>query len=196
MVLSIPLGNSKLGLVPSFSTLAHTTCPGASEFCRLTCYAQRYIRQYKQTASAYQRNTDARSDASFVEAMITTIGAKPEFRIHVSGDFDSPAYIDKWTQIVTRCPDTKFWAYTRSWRTPELLPALNQLRALPNMQLFASTDPTISEDTPDGWRVAYLETDTRYRGMECLEQNGKMPDCKSCGYCFIKPKGNVKFLIH
>ena len=118
------------------------------------------------------------------------------FRIHVSGDFDSAAYIDKWTQIVERCPDTKFWAYTRSWRIPELLPSLNQLRDLPNMQLFASTDPTIPEPPPLNWRVAYLETDARYTGMVCLEQNGKMPDCKACGYCYLKPRGNVSFKIH
>jgi hypothetical protein len=74
---SIPLGNSKLGNIPSFSTLAHITCPGASEFCRLICYAERLIRQYKQTASAYQRNTDTRDLPNFVDDMVELIQRLP-----------------------------------------------------------------------------------------------------------------------
>jgi hypothetical protein len=57
-------------------------------------------------------------------------------------------------------------------------------------------DVTIIEPAPEGWRVATIEPEGRDRGMKCLEQVGKMPDCQSCGYCFRKPKGNVIFELH
>ena len=201
--LSIPLGNTKLGNIPSFSTLAHVTCPGASEWCRQVCYAQKLIIQYKNTASAYQRNTDARNKLGWADEMVSLINGNhwPEFRIHVSGDFDSAVYILRWCHITYQCPDTIFWAYTRSWNQPELLPALEMLRSLPNVQLFASIDPTMPNDIPEGWRVAFIDGDDRYKGMTCLEQRdpdskAKMPDCDACGYCQRKQRGNVRFIVH
>jgi len=177
-------GNSKLGKIGVVNREAGTTCPGASTECSTFCYAKKgmFVRfgiQAKYAASTMK-----------LPAKYT-----PMVRIHASGDFDTVEYIEFWISEVRAHPDTKFWAYTRSWVIPELLPALERLRTMPNMQLFASTDPSMPVP-PEGWRIAYLETDTRFRGMECLEQNGEMPDCKTCGYCFAKPAGNVKFLMH
>jgi hypothetical protein len=87
------------------------------------------------------------------------------FRIHVSGDFYSAAYTRKWIQIVKALPEVQFYAYTRSWRVETIKPALEELRTLPNMQLFASMDATIDEPAPEGWRVATIDPDQRYRGM-------------------------------
>ena len=115
--------------------------------------------------------------------------------------------------VVRNNPDTKFWAYTRSWNVPELLPHLETLRAMPNMQLFASCDTTMPMP-PEDWRVGYIIGDDRFRGMPCLEQAcskecptdcagnpkkghvSKLPDCKTCGYCPIKTRGNVGFKLH
>lgn len=201
--LSIPLGNTKLGNIPSFSTLAHVTCPGASDWCRKVCYAQKYIRQYKQTSNAYQRNTDARNDSGWVDEMVKTINryAWPEFRIHVSGDFDSEKYVYQWIRIINSCPVTTFWVYTRSWSQPEILPALEVLKGLANVQVFASIDETMPDDIPLGWRVAYINTDARFKGMQCLEQRAdgdkaKRSDCDACGYCQRKGSGNVAFGVH
>lgn len=195
-------GNTKLGRqVSVINREAGATCPGESEFCK-HCYALKgmFVRfgiQAKYAAS--------------------TIKLPGKFRllcrIHASGDFDSLDYIAAVLEMVQHHPDTLFWAYTRSWRLPELRQGLETLRAEPNMQLFASNDPTIPEPTPDGWRVGYIETDTRQKGMMCLEQQhsaqcppncdrnpkyhvGKMPDCQTCGYCFVKPAGHVGFYIH
>ena len=136
-------------------------------------------------------------------------------RIHVSGDFYSEEYIQNWIDIVNGCPSVQFYAYTRSWNTP-MLGKLEELRALPNIQLLASVDQTMPMP-PIGWRVAYMATDSRFRGMRCLVQQhsklcapncdgkkhktgpthiGKLPDCKACGACFIKTLGNIEFAIH
>lgn len=179
-----PKGNTKLGKLGVINRQAGTTCPGASQACELFCYAKKgnFLRFGLQ--KRYGEST-------------LNIPAKlpAAVRIHASGDFDTVEYIEFWIERVQLSPGTKFWAYTRSWDVPSLLPSLEVLRAQPNVQLFASTDSSMPTP-PENWRVAYVETDTRFTGMECLEQNGKMPDCKACGYCFRKPKGNVKFLMH
>ena len=143
-------------------------------------------------------------------------------RIHVSGDMDTVIYIQMLIAWVTRHPDTYFWGYTRSWTQPDLLPHLEILRALPNMQLFGSTDPTMSLP-PEGWRIAgiNLPEETRVKGLVCpyercknscprdctgnTKKNAKrglpphermLPDCKTCGYCILKTRGNVLFNTH
>ena len=128
-------------------------------------------------------------------------------------DFDTVEYIHFAIEVVRNNPDTRFWAYTRSWNVPELLPHLETLRAIPNMQLFASCDTTMPMP-PEDWRVGYIIGDDRFRGMPCLEQAcskecptdcvgnprkghvSKMPDCETCGYCPIKTRGNVGFYLH
>ena len=197
--ITVSPGNTKLGKMPNFSISAGSTCPGKSEFCQ-GCYAQKGFFQMPRLKSSYAQNLEATQGDTFVDAMIGHIQQATRkvkvFRIHVSGDFYSATYIRKWIQIVKALPEVRFYAYTRSWRVKTIKPALEELRALPNMQLFASMDITIIEPAPEGWRVATIEPDPRYRGMKCLEQVGKMPDCQACGYCFRKTRGNVIFQLH
>ena len=82
-------------------------------------------------------------------------------RIHVTGDFDTVTYIEAWIRLLHQHPWVSAWGYTRSWRIPELLPILEELRKLPNIQLFASMDSSIEELPPIGWRRAWLEGDER-----------------------------------
>jgi hypothetical protein len=82
-------------------------------------------------------------------------------RLHVSGDFDTVDYINTWIARLTQRADVTMWCYTRSWRVPELLPALERLRALPNVQMFASMDVSTPELPPKGWRRAWIDGDER-----------------------------------
>lgn len=75
----------------------------------------------------------------------------PSFRIHVSGDFHRIDYIRAWIRICRSFPQTRFWGYTRSWAVPELAGNLAELRDIPNVQLFASTDPDMPLP-PRGWQ--------------------------------------------
>jgi hypothetical protein len=195
-------GNGKVGKhVSIVNRQAGTTCPGKSPWC-IHCYAEH--------GNFKRFGLQAKFGAKILEL---PVNIRELFRWHVSGDFDTIAYINMAIDYMMAHPCTKFWAYTRSWDVPELLPALETMRALPNMQLFASVDETMVEP-PTGWRVAFLETDNRFSGVTCLEQacsktcppdcDGKpknghvaiMPDCEACTYCFRKPKGNVRFLLH
>jgi len=78
-------------------------------------------------------------------------------KLHVSGDFFSTAYIAAWTVIARRLPDVVFWIYTRAWRVADFLPALTDLSACPNVQLWFSHDTTSGEPPLiEGVRRAFL----------------------------------------
>jgi len=190
-------GNTKLGSVFTFSLPSFSTCPGASSWCRKHCYSMRYERLRPTCRSAYERNLLlAKNPKRFTKIIIgILLRILSCVRIHVSGDFWSPAYIDAWRQICIAFPQTKFWTYTRSWIIPELLDPLIQLKALPNVELFASTDPTMPLPFPD-WRGAFVNTDKRANGLLCRQQEGILSSCLTCGYCFRKKSGNVIFKVH
>ena len=183
-------GNRKLGGgVGTINRMPGATCPGASTWCKQYCYAKKglFIFQHMRYQSQTITIPDKLSKA---------------VRVHAAGDFDTVEYIAWIHTVALEHPATLFWAYTRSWRVPSLVDALERLRALPNFQLFASVDQTIAEMPPHGWRVAYMDGDARFKGMVCLEQredgNGAkfMPNCKACTYCFRKTRGNVAFIPH
>ena len=178
-------GNAKLGKhVGAVNRLAVGTCPGASDWCKSVCYADRYTHRWPRIAGLYQGD------------LVLPEVPRPAVRIHASGDFDTVGYVREITKWVESHPGTRFWAYTRSWRVRRLVPALETLRALPNMQLFASVDASIHDVPPAGWRVAFIEGDPRYQGPTCMEQTGTQPDCESCGYCFVGHRNNIGFKEH
>lgn len=132
------------------------TCPGATVECEAICYAKRIS---GPNVEQYQRNS--------ITDQVPPIPAECKvLRIHISGDFDSVSYIQQWIARLRERPDVTCWAYTRSWRVRDLLPHLVELRALPNMQLFASMDPTCKELPPIGWRRAWIHRQ---------EPNGEWP---------------------
>jgi hypothetical protein len=143
-------GNRKIGMgVFTYSRPAGResgTCPGSTEECEAICYAKRIV---GPVFLGYLRNRGADVPEIPQEAKL--------LRLHVSGDFDSSEYIENWIDQLTRRPDVTCWAYTRSWRVPELLESLERLRALPNMQLFASMDASCEELPPTGWRRAWID---------------------------------------
>jgi len=190
-------GNIKVGPILTFSLPSRFTCPGASRWCAKHCYAARFERIWPNCRLAYSRNLLLTWNIPrFVRLMLRNIPKNlPVLRIHVSGDFHDPSYIYGWIKIARARPRTQFWAYTRSWTMPTLLPALEQLRALPNCHIFASVDPDMP-DPPAGWRVAYLDIDPRAQGVPCLHQHGKAKSCFECRYCFRPGKGNVVFKVH
>jgi hypothetical protein len=210
-------GNLKIGAdVYTYSRLpgggAVGTCPGASDECERICYAKRIGGVVRDL---YVTNSDTDDVPELPDECQV-------LRLHVSGDFNSAAYVEKWIARLTARPDVQCWAYTRSWRVPSLLPALERLRALPNVQLFASMDQSIDEAPPDGWRRAWIDGDPRagvplnelahvadldagersqraFDGVPtlvCPEETKHKANCAECGYCFRGHRNDVTFLRH
>lgn len=153
--------NSKLGpLIHSWSIPADRhTCPGASGLCRARCYAKRGFFRTGGVDRAYTRNYEYSLTDQFVDWMLNELTYRMvnTVRIHVAGDFYSIEYIDKWINIIESAKRCTFFAYTRSWRKDEMLPALIRLSKLPNMELWWSIDrETGPAPTIRGVRRAYM----------------------------------------
>jgi hypothetical protein len=96
---------------------------------------------------------------SLALAWITSLFVRV-LRVHASGEFYDEPYVRKWIAIAKATPRVKYFAYTRSWRKPELVEALKELAKLPNVILWWSCD---RESGPPpvvkGVRRAYLMVD-------------------------------------
>lgn len=197
LCVSLGLGNQKVGKVWTFSLPSFVTCPGASNWCREHCYARRLERFRANCRQAYLRNLALSLDPDhLVDKVLAALPEDAEhMRIHVGGDFYSRDYIECWINICEARSATRFWSYTRSWSLSELLPSLERLRALPNVELFGSTDPDMPSP-PTGWRVAFIKDDPRATGLVCPHQQGLLPSCLACGYCVHPRQGNVVFNVH
>jgi Gene product 88 len=190
-------GNAKVGRVWTFSLPSFLTCPGASPWCREHCYAWRFEKVRPNCRRAYIRNLALSLEPErFVTEVLGTLPEDaPLVRVHVGGDWYSSEYATSWLSICQARPHTLFWAYTRAWSVAALRPALEQLRALSNVNVFASTDPQMPPP-PEGWRAAFIDIDPRASGMPCRHQQGEVDSCLECGYCFREDAGNVVFKVH
>lgn len=188
------------------------TCPGSSLECRSICYAVRPVKEEGAVFQMWKSNAGNYVPELPADAKL--------LRLHISGDFDTVEYIQNWIKRLEERPDVICWAYTRSWRVAELLPHLELLRGLPNVQLFASMDGSIVEMPPRSWRRAWIDGDVRGgtpqdvaahtedpvthnlvtleggRSYVCPEETKRTPNCEACGYCFKGTANDVTFLRH
>lgn len=200
-------GNLKLGQSKGFYTYSKLpglpsphggSCPGATDTCLRVCYAFRV----RETPLVWQMWTENTKQGLGVPRLPRDAKV---VRFHVSGDFDSIGYVISWCIAADQNPDVRFFGYTRSWRVPELLPDLERLRVLPNVQLFASVDESSKDKyqwPPDGWRWAWLgepHLRTIWRpapAYVCPETTGRKPNCEACNYCILGKRGDVVFPLH
>ena len=190
-------GNTKVGRVWTFSLPSFVTCPGASAWCRQHCYASRLERLRPNCRRAYVRNLALSLEPhQFVGRVLESLPEDAALvRLHVGGDFYSREYVQNFLDICLARPNVQFWSYTRSWSATAMRLDLEQLRGLPNVQMFASTDPDMPLP-PDDWRAAFIDIDPRASGMSCRHQQGEVDSCLECGYCFRENAGNVVFTVH
>jgi hypothetical protein len=112
-------GNTKLGRsIFTFSIPSGSTCPGQSPLCPARCYAAAGQFLLASVQAAYRRNLLAAHQADFVARIVREIHRRDVclLRVHVSGDFFAAWYVRRWVEIARRCPATRLFAYTRSWR--------------------------------------------------------------------------------
>ena len=143
---SLSTTNSKLAKdgIASFNLVPIETCPGAGS-CAKYCYADTgsYLRFWKTTMPPRVANWLASQKPDFVEKMNAMFGDVKKkgkikaIRVHDSGDFYSPDYIKKWTEIARANPELMFYAYTKSHH-PKLREHLNELEKLPNFNVVQS----------------------------------------------------------
>lgn len=102
--------------IPAYKTKSgKVTCPFADK-CVKYCYAQKGAYIWGNVSPAFEARYVATKQDDFQEKMISEVKKKrADFvRIHDSGDFYSKSYRDKWFEIMSALPNTKFYAYTNS----------------------------------------------------------------------------------
>lgn len=187
--------NDSLG-VHTFNIPAWSTCPGRTEFCAASCYARKGNFLYGNViAGQHARFEDSRLP-DFVERMTREIVRRGVtlLRIHSSGDFYSLTYLEAWREIARRCPGTRFFVYTRTWRIPEYRAALDAISE-PNLVVWYSTDPSMSTETlaqlAGSPRVAYIHDPKigayaeDMPAVNCKKQlDPEKKDCTNCALCW------------
>jgi hypothetical protein len=219
-------GNTKLGsLIHQWSipSAIRKICIGATLLCLALCYAAQGHYRQGNVKQALARNYDLSRRNGFIAAICMWLNSLfvRVLRIHASGEFYSAAYAQKWITIVKRNPKVFFYAYTRSWRDPDVLPRLVELAALNNFQLWFSCDrETGAPPLIPGILRAYLmvddndipafEVDLIFRDnkktvlkkvndvLVCPPENGVTDlTCSQCQYCFrTKRRQNDANLYH
>ena len=93
-------------------------------------------------AKLHQQNYEFSSTPGFASWCIREIRQRGIriLRVHTAGDLYNVEYAEKWLTIATSLPNVKFFGYTRSWRSPEILPVLRSIGRLPNFSLWYSID--------------------------------------------------------
>lgn len=170
-------------------------------------------------AKFHARNEEFSRTVDFVPFMIAQVKLNlcPVVRVHVAGDFYDAEYVEKWVTIAKATPRTTYFAYTRSWAVPEILPSLIRLSQSPNVCLWFSSDLELgSPPLVGGVRVAYMaindvdagnappDCDLVFRDrpdkpmkrangvMVCPAENGvpgrMKHTCTSCGICWDRQR--------
>ena len=137
--ISMQKKNKKMGPTENigfliFSIPAVFTCPYATGLCMKYCYCKSDYR-FDSITKSHVRNWVESQKADFIENCVKYIhdaiytkkgdirkafrkkdGTLKDIciRIHEAGDFYNETYFLKWCEIARRCPDYKFYAYTKS----------------------------------------------------------------------------------
>ena len=103
------------GITAYKSVTGKIICPFAKD-CIKYCYAQKGAYSWSNVKPAFERRYELTKTLSFVPLMIDEIKKKKAdfIRIHDSGDFYSPLYVQKWISIAEALPNVNFYAYTKS----------------------------------------------------------------------------------
>ena len=184
---SISKGNTKMGKVPSFSTMPGKTCSKlACRTCLKECYAMKAVRKYKETRNAYTRNTRLALDHR--EELFSQLGTflarkNPEFfRFHVAGDIPDQDYLDRMYQIARDNPDTSFLAFTKRYY-------LTYAKRPKNMTIVFSAWPGVKfhrkRGIPVAWMVDKAGVEQRHLNRNVIWCPGH---CETCGMCWALPQ--------
>lgn len=123
---------------------------------------------------------------------------EPFFRIHDSGDFFSPAYVEAWYLVGAALPDVRFWAPTREHLRELMLPSLRKLASLPNMAIRPSAaklnqEAPVVQGLSDGTAVVFTvpEGHKVCPSTSTEEHSCDAHGCRACWY-----EGKIAYVAH
>jgi hypothetical protein len=209
-IVSLPalLTNTSKMPCPSWGLPAGKACPGAKygegSICG-SCYAAKgnygvptvqwaLSERFRWTLACMRTEAGRDAFVAYMSAAIDRIGL-PYFRVHDSGDLFSPAYARCWARIARNLSHIRFWFPTRSYRIPNLLPAIQELAGLPNVTvrpsaLMLDSEAPVIDGLAAGSGATYSKDDAT---CPAYTQEGKCLDCRSC---WDRPDRPVLYPLH
>ena len=188
-------GNTKMGPeVYLFNLPPLLTCH-PTPWCRVNCYALKGNFRFPSVKQSAEERYRISQLPNFVEMMVQEIQQRQVrlVRLHSSGDFYDPAYVQKWIDIAKRCPNTRFRTTTKR---RDLIERIRQLNKLPNFIVRESLDCTSSQPTM-GLPLAMVD---HIPGVKEQAAKGKIfrciNDCQTCGYTCWRKRQDACFAPH
>lgn len=192
----ISRGNTKMGYIPSFSTMPICTCAGDVP-CRKDCYAVKLARIFKTVRKTWEANTEAvqagRYDeiaADIIEYIQTRKTPVTAFRWNVSGDIYDADYLDMMIYVAHVLPQVTFMAFTKKYA---LVP-LDRSELPDNLKIVLSAwksyHPSAALATV--YPVAYFDDGTPECGIpaDAFHCGG---NCEKCLKCFRMDAGSAVY---
>jgi hypothetical protein len=192
-MIKISPGNSKLGSIMNTSVRPVLDC-AKNVPCKKDCYALKAWKQYPATRQAWTHNSNewTQDCTGSRDNIIHQLKAKKTppkyFRIHVAGDFINQRHLDAWKYIASKCPETKFRAFTKRQE-------LDYGDCPDNLMIGFSMWPGAKVTIPKHINfTAWVQdgTEDRIPGDARLCKN----DCSKCKYCWDVAVKDVYFKIH
>ena len=121
--------------IPAYKTkTGKITCPFAKD-CIKYCYAQKGAYTWSPAQNKHNENYKATKLNNFIDIVQDEINRKRKIthiRVHSSGDYYSPKYLDKWLTIARNNPNIIFYSYTKS------IPLVNKVNLPKNYLMIYS----------------------------------------------------------
>ncbi len=199
-LIHISNGNSKTGAIPSFSLPSGITC--SKEACVTcyvqNCYAHKIERLRPNVHQTYMDNYEvATENLPYLEQYLRTYFSAPNaprlFRIHVSGDFFSDAYLRMWLSVIRDFPQTQFLAFTKQ---VDIVRPYVENGIPSNFSLILSAwpgiplDETCAKYLPVAWVDDGKEDRIPEKAIRCPGH------CEDCAYCWALCGQDVVFKKH
>ena len=151
------------GITAYKSITGKIICPFADK-CVKYCYAQKGAYSWSNVKPAFEKRYEITKQDNFIELMNKEIKRKKVdfLRVHDSGDFYSPSYIQRWFKIANQNPNVNFYAYTKS------IPLFKGLSIPENFDIIFSEGSKVDE-------LINVETDRHakiFNSVEELEKAG------------------------
>ena len=103
--------------LPAYKTMTgKITCPFA-KVCIKYCYAQKGAYTWSPAKNKHNQNYLNTKKDNFIDVIQDEINRKRRIthvRVHSSGDYYSPEYLNKWMTIARSNPNTIHYSYTKS----------------------------------------------------------------------------------
>lgn len=199
-MLHISKGNTKLGGIPNVSLTPGSSCPGCQGACYKRCYARRCEARRPAVKAAWAENYELAKTSAigyFGGLRKFLDKRKPKyFRIHVGGDFFSAVYFAIWRRFAEEFPNTRFMAFTKSWRDDVIAATMARGPMPKNFKVIASMWPGVTDTThglPRAWFLDPKCPDPRIPKTAFLCPGS----CTTCKYCWhMRKNQSVQFTAH